>query len=167
MHDQPDAVGTRALRCPRDILNGRRSPLSSRHQPQPSLLACYLMPRCCTSRRVRSMTPRHRSPCACARRRPACPVRCAPPRRSASTVTMSVPWLICRGRRIAYAAHGASASSFAAIASVTAASSPNGCPRWSPPGPGAPCGSPSALWPLASPWEARPVYASATSRTWW
>ena len=34
--DQPDAVGTHTLRCPRDIINRRRRPLSSRHQPRPS-----------------------------------------------------------------------------------------------------------------------------------
>ena len=41
MRDQPDAVGTRTLRCPRDIIDGRRSPLSSRHQP-PTVLARLL-----------------------------------------------------------------------------------------------------------------------------
>ena len=99
MRDYPDAGGTHTLRCPRDIIDRRRRPLSSRHQPPPSLPACYLMPRSCASRRVPSMTPRHRSPCACARRRPACPVRSAPPRRVASIVTMSAPWLICPGQQ--------------------------------------------------------------------
>src|SRR6266545_2096232 len=50
------------------------------------------MPRACASRRVRSTTSRRRSPCACSRRRPAPPVRCAPPRRGASIVTMAAPW---------------------------------------------------------------------------
>ena len=95
------------------------------------------------------MIPRPRSPCACARRRPACPVRCAPPRRSVSIVTMSAPWLICPGRSIACASSCASASGFAAIAPVAAASSPNGCPPSRPPGRGARCGSPSASWPSA------------------
>ena len=49
------------------------------------------------------MTPRRRSPCACARRRPACPVRCAPPRRGASTVDYErtladLPWAQYRVR---------------------------------------------------------------------
>ena len=41
MRDQPDAVGTHTLRCPRDIIDGRRSPLSSRHQP-PTVLTRLL-----------------------------------------------------------------------------------------------------------------------------
>src|SRR5438132_760348 len=51
MRDQPDAVGTHTLCCPRDILDGRRSPLSSRHQPLPSWPACYPMRPCYASRR--------------------------------------------------------------------------------------------------------------------
>ena len=43
-----------------------------------------------------------------------------------------------------------------------AVSSPNGCPRWPPPGRGARCGSPSASSPSASPWGARPGCISAT-----
>jgi hypothetical protein len=103
MHDYPDTVGTPTLRCPGNRIDGRRSPPSSRHQPRLSLPACYLMPRCCALRRVRSMTPRHRSPCVYARYRPACPVRSAPPRRGVSTATTSAPWLTCPGRSTACA----------------------------------------------------------------
>src|SRR5713101_5738532 len=35
MRDQPDAVGIRTLRCPRDRIAGRRRLLSSRHRPPP------------------------------------------------------------------------------------------------------------------------------------
>ena len=62
------------------------------------------------------MTPRRRSPCVCARHRPACPVRSAPPRRSASIVTMRAPSRICPGRSIVYASSCGCASGFAAIA---------------------------------------------------
>src|SRR5262249_55839434 len=46
---------------------------------------------CCASRRVRSMTPWRRSPCVSAPRRPAHPVRCAPPQHGASIVTTGAP----------------------------------------------------------------------------
>ena len=95
MHDQPDAVGIHTSRCPRDILDGRRRPLSSRHQPRPSLPACYPTRPCYASTRVMLMTPRHRSPCACAQGRPACPVRSAPHQRVASIVTTHAPSRIC------------------------------------------------------------------------
>ena len=62
---------------------------------------------------------------------------------------MGAPWRTCPGRSIVCASSCACANGFAAIAPVTAASSPNGCPRWRPPGRGAPCGSPSAWSPLA------------------
>ena len=128
MHDQPDAVGIHTSRCPRDILDGRRRPLSSRHQPRPSLPACYPMRPCYASTRVMLMTPRHRSPCACAQGRPACPVRSAPHQCVASIVTTHAPSRICPGRRIACISSCASASGFAVIVPVAAASSPNGCP---------------------------------------
>jgi hypothetical protein len=100
MRDNSDAVGTRTLRCPRDSINGRRSRLSSQHQPLPSLPACYLMPRSCASRHVLSMTPRHRSPYACSQPRSARPVRSAPLQRGASIVTTGAPWQTCPGRSI-------------------------------------------------------------------
>src|SRR2546428_2033243 len=56
IHDKADAVGTRYLRCPRDIIDVRRNSLSSRHRPPPSLPACYPMRRRYASRHVRSMT---------------------------------------------------------------------------------------------------------------
>ena len=163
IRDKADAVGTRYLRCPRDIIDVRRNPLSSRHRPPPSLPACYPMRPRYASRRVRSMTPRHRSPCGYARPRPRHPVRCAPPQRSVSTVTMSGPWLICPGRSTACASSSACASGSAAIATAAAASLPNACPRWPPPGRGARCGSPSASWTSAWPWGARPGCASASA----
>src|SRR5215471_9042453 len=113
------------------------------------------MPRACASRRVRSTTSRRRSPCACSRRRPAPPVRCAPPRRGASIVTMGAPWRTCPGPSIGCASSCASANGFAAIAPVRAASSQNACPPWPPPGRGARCGSRRASWPSASLWEGR------------
>ncbi len=154
--DSADACGPRRLRCPRDTSAERRNPLSSRHRHKPSLPAYYLMPPHCASRRVRSMTPRRRSPCWCARRRPPSPVRSAPFRRVVSTAIMNAPWPICRGRRTACAYSCASASGFAAIANALGASSPNGCRRWRPLGPGARCGSPSAWWLLPWRWVARP-----------
>src|SRR2546430_9106090 len=152
MRDNPATVGTRTLRGPRDRIHGRRSPLPSRHQPPPSWPACYPMRLCCASRRAKSLTPRRRSPCACSRRRPARPVRCAPPQRGASIVTMGAPWRTCPGRSIGCASRCASASGFAAIALVSGASSPNGCPPSRPPGRGAPCGSPSASSRSVWPW---------------
>ncbi len=101
MRDNPDAVGTHTLRCPRDSINGRRSQLSSQHQPPPSLPACYLMPRSCASRHVLSMTPRHSSPCAYSRPRSARPVRSAPRPRGASIASTGAPWQTCPGRSIA------------------------------------------------------------------
>ena len=166
MRDQPDAGGTHTLRCPRDILDGRRSPLSSRHQPQPSWLVCYLMPPHCASRRVPSMTPRHRSPCACVRGRPACPVRSAPHQRVASIVTTNAPLRICPGRRIACASSCGCANGFAAIITALAVSLPNACPRWLPLGRGAHCGWPS-IWLLwGSLWVARRGCTSASSWPW-
>jgi hypothetical protein len=113
MRDRP-AAGIRTLRCPRDILNVRRNPLSSQHQPPPSLLTCYRMRPGCASRRVMSMRPQRRSPCVCARRRPPPPVRCAPRRPSISTAGTNAPWLICPGRSIVCAYSSASARGFAA-----------------------------------------------------
>src|SRR4029453_3975222 len=68
--DQPDVRGTHTLLSPKEIIGGRRSPLSSRPQPRPSWPACDLRPRGCAARRARSMIPRYRAPCACARGRP-------------------------------------------------------------------------------------------------
>ena len=98
MSDTPDAAETSTLRCPRDSINGRRSPLSSRHRSPPSLRAYYPMPRGCASRRVMSMTPRRRSPCGCARRRPPSPVRCAIRRPSISTAGTNAAFTTCLGR---------------------------------------------------------------------
>ena len=114
---------------------------TSHNRPYPFVTGCHhAAPRGV----CRSMTPRHRSRCACARRRPARPVRCAPPRRGVSIVTMGAPWPTCPGRSIGCASSSASASGFAAIAPAVAVSSPNACPPWPPPGRGAPCGWPSA-----------------------
>jgi hypothetical protein len=152
MRDNPDTVGPRTRRGPRDRIHGRRSPLSSRHPCTPSLPVCYPMRPCCASWPARWTTPRRRSPCACSRRRPARPVRCAPPQRGASIVTMGAPWRTCPGRSIGCASSCASASGFAAIALGSIASSLHACPRWRPPGPGAPCGSPSASSRSVWPW---------------
>ena len=70
----------------------------------------------CTSSPVTSIPPRPRSPCWCARRRPACPVRCVPSQRGVSTAGTHAPWPICRGRTTACASSSASASGSAAIA---------------------------------------------------
>ena len=121
-----------------------RSPLSSRHQPRPSLPASYPMPRCYASRRVRSMTRRPRSPCACSRRRPAHPVRCARSQRGVSIVTTGAPWRTCPGRSIGCASSSVSANGFVVIATAAAVSSPNGCPPSRPLGRDARCGSLSA-----------------------
>jgi hypothetical protein len=165
MRDQADAMGTHTLRCPRDILNGRRSPLASRHQPPPSWLVCSLMLPCCTSRRVPSMTPRHRSPCVCARCSPACPVRSAPSRRSVFLATTNAPARICPGRRTRYASSYGCASGFAAPAPADVVSSPNACRRWPPPGRAAPCGWPSAWSRSAWRWAGPRGYAWATRGT--
>src|SRR5216683_1151544 len=50
------------------------------------LAACHVAPR------------RRRSPSWCTRRRPACPVRCAPYRRGVFIAVTNGPWPICRGR---------------------------------------------------------------------
>jgi len=167
MNAPPDAAETPTLRCPRARIHDRRSPLSSRHQPRPSLPASYPMPRCYASRRGTSMTRRRRSPCACSRRRPTPPVRCAPPQRGASIVTLGAPSRICPGRRIACPCSCASANGFAAIAPVRAASSRNACPPWLPPGRGARCGSRRACSPSAGRLGGRLGCSSATRGTWW
>src|SRR2546426_5815818 len=60
--DNPATVGTRTLRGPRDRIHGRRSPLSSRHQPPPSWPACNPMRLCCASR-SEEHTSELQSPC--------------------------------------------------------------------------------------------------------
>src|SRR4029453_4345655 len=107
------------------------------------------MPPRCALGRVRLMTPRRRSPCACSRRRPAPPVHCAPPQHGASIVIMGVPWRTCPGRSIGCASNCGSANGFVVIAPAAAVSSPNGCPPSRPPGRGARCGSRSACSPPA------------------
>src|SRR5262245_28050703 len=97
MNDTPDAAETPTLRCPRGSINGRRSPLSSRHQSAPSWPVYYPMPRGCASRRVTSTPPRRRSPCACSRHRPTppCPLYATPARRIHSDygrTLADLPW---------------------------------------------------------------------------
>jgi hypothetical protein len=166
--ERPDPWGQCHLYGLRDLVAFalRRNPLSSPHKHVPSFPTCYLMPRRCTSPRITSTPPRHRSLCGCARRKLQRPVRSAPHRRIASIVTMSAPWPTCPGRRIAYAASCVSASGFAVIATATAISSPNGYPPSPPPGHGARSGSPSASSLLAWRWVVQLGCASATRGTW-
>jgi len=68
---------------------------------------------------------------------------------------MSAPSPTCPGRSIACASSSACASGFAAIATAVAASLPNACPRWRPPGLDAPSGWPSAGVRLGHAWNLR------------
>ena len=142
--DRPDACGQRPLRCPRDSVALRRNPLSSPPKRPTSLPACYPMRPRYASRPVTSIPPRRRSPSWCARRRPACPVRCVPSQRGVSTAVTHVPSPICRGRTTACASSSASASGSAAIVPAAVASSPNGCRRSPPPGRGARAARPAS-----------------------
>ena len=139
------------MRVPTDDVTLRRNPLSSPHTHVPSFPTCYLMLARCASTRVRSTLPRHRSRCGCARRKRRRPVRCAPPQRGASIVTMGAPWPTSRGRITASAFSSASASGFAAIVPAVAVSSPNACPRWPLLGPAHPAAGPPLGRPRRGP----------------
>ena len=161
-HDQTDAVGTQTLRGPRDILDGRRSPLhldTIHNRPD----ACYLMPRSCALRAcdvddtTAQITLRVQSTQTSA----PCPLCATPAQRihiDYGRTPADLPWaqyrvfLQLRVRKW-----------FCRNAPVTAASSPNGCPPSRPPGHGAPCGSRSAFSPSAEPLGGRLGCTSATS----
>ena len=115
--------------APRDILDGKEKPAFI-STPATTVLARLLPMRPCAAPRgvARSMTSRRRSPCACSRRSPAHPVRCAPPRRRIhgdyGRTLADLPWAqyrVCLQLRVR--------KWFCpAIAAAAAVSSPNGCP---------------------------------------
>ena len=167
MRDHPDTAGTRTLRCPRDRIHGRRSPLSSRHHcttvfarllPDATVLR---LEACEIDDTTAQITLRVQS----TQTRAPCPLCATPARRIHSDygrTLADLPWaqyrvsLQLRVRKW-----------FCRNRACRVVSSRNACPLWPSPGRGARCGSLSASWPLAWRWGARPgcILAGTPGRT--